>query len=130
MKQLWVLALVLQLSGATAFAQTLNEAFDVTSGKPLTDAEQLEANNYYHAGRAQKLLEEECGKLGKKYDTTLGCADDSSKPGQVIKGGMGGMIEEILPKLYAVMGTVAAANGGAKITMRAPEAPAATTTTT
>lgn len=125
MKTLFMLALIFQLSGAPAFAQTLNEAFDNSTSKPLTDREQLEANNYIHAGRTQKILEEECKKLGQTYDTTLGCADESGKPGQVIKGGMGGMIEEILPKLYAVMGTVAAANGGEKIEMRAPDAPAA-----
>lgn len=125
MKHLWVLALSFQLVGGQAFAQTLNESFDNSTTKPLTDAEQLEANNYVHSGRTQKILETECAKLGKKYDTTLGCADESGKPGQVIKGGMGGMIEEILPKLYAVMGTVAAANGGSKIAMRSTtEAPA------
>lgn len=125
MKHLWVLALSFQLVGGQAFAQTLNESFDNSTTKPLTDAEQLEANNYVHTGRTQKILEAECAKLGKKYDTTLGCADESGKPGQVIKGGMGGMIEEILPKLYAVMGTVAAASGGSKIAMRSStEAPA------
>jgi hypothetical protein len=126
MKPLFMFALVLQLSGAPAFAQTLNESFDNSTTKPLTDKEQLEANNYVHTGRTQKILEAECKKLGQKFDTMMGCADESGKPGQVIKGGLGGMLEEILPKLYAVMGTVAAANGGAKIEMRGPETPAAT----
>jgi len=122
MKHLWVLALSFQLVGGQAFAQTLNETFDNSTTKLLTDKEQLEANNYVHTGRTQKILEEECKKLGKKYDTIMGCADESGKPGQVLKGAMGGMIEEILPKLYAVMGTVAAATGGSKIEMKAPEA--------
>ena len=130
MKSFFTFALILQLCGASAFAQTLNESFDNSTTKPLTDKEQLEANNYVHAGRTQKLLEAECKKLGQKYDTTMGCADESGKPGQVIKGAWGSIMEEILPKLYAVMGTVAAANGGAKIEMKAPKAPATTGGTT
>jgi hypothetical protein len=130
MKKLLSLLVASQLV-LSASAQTLNESFESTS-RPLTDAEQQQANNYYHGGRAQKILEEECAKLGQKFNaqTGMGCTDESGRPGQVLKGMLGGMIEEILPKLYGIMGTAAMAGGGSKIVFGQPDAQAGATPTT
>lgn len=119
MKHLWVLSLAILLPLEPLWAQTLNQANEGT--KPLTDKEVHEANNYVHQGRKQQVMQEECAKLSAKYDTPMGCDDKSSKPGQVFKGTTGVVIEEVLPKLYAIMGTAAMAGSGGKIMMK-PEA--------
>ena len=115
MKKLINYSLILQLMVGPAMAQTLNETFDATSvtAKGLTDQEQNAANNYYHEGAAERLLEEQCKKL------KTGCNDSSGRPGNVLGG-----FEEVLPKLYAIMGTLAAAGVGGKIKMN-PVRPAA-----
>lgn len=116
MKHLWVLSLALLLPQQPIWAQTLNQANEGT--KPLTDKEVHEANNYVHQGRKQQVMQEECAKLSEKYNTPMGCDDKSSKPGQVFKGTTGVVIEEVLPKLYAIMGTAAMAGSGGKILMK------------
>jgi hypothetical protein len=52
-----------------------------------------------------------------------GCSDSTGKPGEVLGG-----FEEALPKLYAIMGTLAAGGVGNKIAMK-PKASTTTTTT-
>ncbi len=105
--------LISSLLVSPAGAQTLNESFD--SATPLTDQQQVQANNYYHQGLANEVLERECKKLGDS-----GCTDTSGKPGEVF-----GSFDEALPKLYAVMGTLAATGGaGSKIRMRDSGTPA------
>lgn len=106
MKQLIQFCLCLQLSLGSAWAQTLNETFDNSSGQGLTDQEQTSANNYYHQGIADRVLQEQCKKL------KTGCDDRTGRPGNVLGG-----FEEVLPRLYAVMGTLAAAGVGNKIKM-------------
>lgn len=61
----------------------------------LTDQEQIEANNYYHSGLADKVITDGCKQLKQGCTPT----DNSS------------FMEMVLPKLYAVMGTLAAAGG-------------------
>lgn len=107
MKKLITLTLCFQLLVPPVWAQTLDETFSTAEGVGLTDAEQTAANNYYHQGVADKVLEEECKKL------KTGCNDTTGKPGNVLGG-----FEDVLPKLYAVMGTLAAAGVGGKIKMK------------
>jgi hypothetical protein len=119
MKKLISWAVIFQLIIPTAFAQTLNDSFEGT--KPLTDSEQHQANTYYHQGMANDYLKEACSNKGKLKDggfKELGCDDTSAEAGRVFKGTAGMLIEEALPKLYAIMGTVAAASGGGKIQMK------------
>lgn len=117
MKTLINLALCASMVIQPVWAQSLNETFNTTTS--LTDQEQVKANNYYHQGIAEKYLEEECKKL------KTGCNDTSSKPGNVLGG-----FEEVLPKLYAVMGTLAAAGVGGKIQMKSSSGSSSTTTGT
>jgi hypothetical protein len=107
MKTIITHTLILALLVPSAQAQTLNESFENTT--PLTDQQQVQANNYYHQGLANEVMARECKKLGER-----GCTDTSGKPGEVL-----GAFDEVLPKLYAVMGTLAATGSGAgKIRMR------------
>lgn len=105
MKALLSFTLCVSMLVQPAWAQSLNETFNNTPS--LTDREQVQANEYYHQGIADKYLTEECKKL------KTGCDDSSSRPGNVLGG-----FEEVLPKLYAVMGTLAAAGVGGKIQMK------------
>lgn len=125
MKKLISWAVIFQLIIPTAFAQTLNDSFEGT--KPLTDKEQHEANTYFHQGTTDDYLKEMCsnnsnfnvtGSSGKKGFKDFGCDDDSAEPGRVFKGTAGMMIEEVLPKLYGLMGTLAATGAGGKIQMK------------
>lgn len=107
MKTLLNLTLALSLLVRPAWAQSLDDTFSASTGTALTDQEQVNANNYYHQGLADQVLEAECKKL------KTGCNDQTSRPGNVLGG-----FEDVLPKLYAVMGTLAAAGVGNKIQMR------------
>lgn len=118
MKKLLCFSLAFQMAFAPTLVmgQTLNESFSTT--KPLTDQEQDQANNYFHQGIAGDYLKKECGKLTKEYKTQLGCQDESGAPGQVLGGSLGGILEEMIPKLYGMIGMVAMATGGGTIKMK------------
>lgn len=116
MKTQLTLCLSLLMLQPGAWAQTLNQANEGT--KPLTDKEVVEAQSYVHQGRKQQVLSEECAKLSDKYKVAAGCQDSSGKPGQVFSGATGTIIEEVLPKLYAIMGTAAMAGSGGTIQMK------------
>jgi hypothetical protein len=92
-------------------AQTLQET--QKASQTLTDQEQREADNYVHQGLIDKKIKAECDRLGQQYKAT-GCDDTSAAPGYV----MGGFLDEALPKLYAIMGTLALAGGGSKLTAK------------
>ncbi len=124
MKHILSFCLSASLLAPPGWAQTLDETFSSSGAdRALTDQEQVEANTYYHQGRAQTVLTEECAKLG-----TSGCNDTTNNPGRVLGGGLGTLVEEALPKLYAAMGTLAFTGGGGgglgsiRMRPRAPEA--------
>ncbi|MBY0515685.1 MAG: hypothetical protein K2P81_02170 [Bacteriovoracaceae bacterium] len=108
------LALILCMSTATA--QTLNESFNNT--KPLTDAEQYDADHYIHAGKTKSILESECKKIGQQYDASNNACTDVGVGGVLGKGATGEMLEMMLPKLYGLMGTLAMTGNGPKIKMK------------
>lgn len=123
MKKLLSLTLALNFCfGPIAWGQNLNDTFATI--KPLTDQEQSEANNYFHQGIAGEYLEKECGKLNKEFRTQLGCNDETGAPGQVFRGSVGGVLEEMIPRLYGMIGVVAAASGGGTIMMKTGTNPA------
>lgn len=99
-----------------ALAQTLDETFEGT--QDLTDQERAEAESFTHQGIQQERYAQGCGEGGKAYE---GCGEESLVAGQAFSGSGGQAVEEILPKLYAVMGTLAAASSGGigKIKMKA-----------
>jgi hypothetical protein len=125
MKKLICLSLAFHMAFAPTLVmgQTLDESFATT--KPLTDQEQDQANNYFHQGIAGDYLKKECGKLSKEYKTQLGCQDETGAPGQVLGGSLGGVLEEMIPRLYGMIGMVAMATGGGSITMKTGEPTAA-----
>ncbi len=122
MKKLICLSLVFQMASAPTLVmgQTLDESFSTT--KPLTDSEQNQANNYFHSGIAGDYLKEECGKLKKEFKTQLGCNDETGAPGQVLGGNLGGVLEEMIPRLYGMIGMVSMATGGGSIAMKTGKA--------
>lgn len=98
----FILMLLLPL---TLLAQSaVDQTFEGTQG--LTDEEMTNANNYVHSGLMDRTLQEECAKgtLTKEF----GCNDQSAAPGQVLKGQMGQAVEEMIPKLYGMIGMISA----------------------
>lgn len=113
MKALMTLTLALTLAFQPVWAQSIDDTFS-SSGAGLSDADMRAANNYYNQGMADKILADNCAKLKN------GCNDTTSKPGNVLGG-----FEEVLPQLYAVMGTISAtgaAGGLGKIKMKGTDA--------
>ena len=98
----FILMLLLPL---TLLAQSaVDQTFEGTQG--LTDEEMTNANNYVHSGLMDRTLQEECAKGTLTKD--FGCNDQSAAPGQVLKGQMGQAVEEMIPKLYGMIGMISA----------------------
>jgi len=92
-------------------------AFD--NSKNLSDQQQNEANNYYHQGRNQRILQEKCAEMnnGVKVNGELQNCDESSLAavGQTFKGNAGQTLESLIPAATKAYSTVLGLGGMSKI---------------
>jgi hypothetical protein len=92
-------------------------AFD--NSKNLSDQQQNEANNYYHQGRNERIVQEKCAAMnqGVKVNGELQNCDDSSldAAGQTFKGKTGQTMEQLIPIATKAYSTVLGLGGLNKI---------------
>lgn len=98
MKNLIFFSLILLSFGVFAQGETLDSIF--AKSPDLTDKQAKEAENFNHVGKKQSVLDEAC----KKDPRLSGCdVNKASSDGVLIKGALGGAVEQHIGKLYAVL---------------------------
>jgi hypothetical protein len=125
MKLLGLLLLSLNLSNLTA-----NEAdFDRVKAGGLSDKEQYEANNFFHQGRNQEIMQEKCRQLNERLKSGQASAtikgdlkdcDQSSldRAGQSFGGKAGETFEAMIPVVAKAYATVIGMPGMSKISAK------------